>query len=86
MYSSNASHSCEVQNYFLEELNDWGNLSSYPPLIIWLQECDANPSCPTHTPSPLSRLSELPRGITMGKTGQQTVHLLLQKSDFVLLF
>lgn len=57
MYSSNASHSCEVQDDFLEKLKGWGNLSSHPPLIIWLQECDANLSYSHLTPSPLSRLS-----------------------------
>lgn len=32
MYSSNASHSCEDQNDFLEKLKGWGNLSSHPPV------------------------------------------------------
>lgn len=38
---------------------------------------------PSQPLSSLQTLSELPRGITMGKTWQLMVHLLPQKSDFV---
>lgn len=37
----------------------------------------------SHLLSSLQTLSQLPRGMTMGNTWQQTLHLLLQKSDFV---
>lgn len=43
----------------------------------------SSPLLLSHPLSSFQTLSELPRGITMGKTWQQTVHLLWQKSDFV---